>query len=115
MGEIADYLDTLDGAERDAVAHVYERARAVVPEAEEGTGYGMPALRLRGKPLLAVQVARAHVALYPFSPEAVAAVADELAAFSLSKGTIRFQVDHPVPDPVLDLLVSARRDQILGA
>ncbi|WP_243890590.1 DUF1801 domain-containing protein [Cellulomonas dongxiuzhuiae] len=36
------------------VAHVYDLAREVVPDAQQGTGYGMPGLVHRGKPLLSV-------------------------------------------------------------
>jgi len=114
MGEVTDYVASLDGHDREAVQHVYDRARALVPGAEEGVGYGMAALRYRGKALIAVQAAKGHLGLYPFSPEAVAAVASDLAGFSLSKGTIRFSADRPVPDDVLDRLILTRREQIDG-
>ena len=64
------------------------------------------------KPTLVV--AKTHIGLYPFSPAALDTVRDELADFSLSKGTLRFSSDHPVPDDVLDRLVLARRDEIEG-
>ena len=48
MGEVSAYLSTLDGADRDALERVYAIAREVVPEAEEGTSYGMAALLYRG-------------------------------------------------------------------
>ncbi|GLI26774.1 hypothetical protein ARHIZOSPH14_10160 [Agromyces rhizosphaerae] len=114
MGEVTVYVDSLEGPDREAVRRVFDRARALVPEAEEGRGYGMPALRYRGKPLLAVHAAKGHLGIYPFSPEAVEAVASDLEGFSLSKGTIRFSAEQPVPDEVLDRLVEARRAQIDG-
>jgi len=115
MSELSEYLESLTGARREAIAHVYERARALVPDAEDGVGYGMPALRYRGKPLLSVMSAKGHIGLYPFSPPALDTVRDELADFSTAKGTVRFADDHPLPDDVLDRLILARRDEIDGA
>jgi uncharacterized protein YdhG (YjbR/CyaY superfamily) len=112
MGDVTDYIATLDGAERAAVEHVIARARHLVPDADEGRSYAMPALRYRGSPLLSVQATKTHIGLYPFSPAAIDSLAADLSAFDRSKGTVRFQPDHPLPDDVLDRLVLARRDEI---
>lgn len=112
MGDVTDYVAGLAGAEQAAVAHVMDRARALVPEAEEGRSYGMPALRHRGSPLLSAQVTPTHIGLYPFSPAVIEALSADLAGFDVSKGTIRFQPDRPLPDDILDRLVLARRDEI---
>lgn len=115
MGTVDDLLAGLDPADRPSIERVYEIAREVVPEAEQGLGYGMPALVYRGKPLISVMRAKKHIGVYPFSPDAVSAVAGMLAShpgIGLDKGTIRFQPDHPMPDDVVRALVMARRDQI---
>ncbi len=114
MGTIDDYLTGLDAADAAVVAHVYDIARQVVPDAEQGTGYGMPALVHRGQPLLSVMRAARHVGVYPFSPGAVAAVRDLLAGYDVAKGTIRFQPGQPLPDDAVRALVTARRDEIEG-
>ena len=75
MGTVDDYLDELDSDDRDAIERVYAVARGEVPEAEQGKGYGMPALVYRGKPLISVMRAKKHIGIYPFSPAAVSAVA----------------------------------------
>lgn len=117
MGTVDDYLADLDPGDRTAIDRVYALALREVPEAEQGTGYGMPALVYRGKPLISVMRAKKHIGLYPFSPDAVAAVAADVPAVpatGLDKGTIRFQPEHPLPDAVVLALVRARRDQIEG-
>jgi hypothetical protein len=70
MGTIDDYLETLDPPDAVIIAHTYEVARGVVPDAEQGLGYGMPALTYRGKSL-SVMRAKAHFGVYPFSPAAI--------------------------------------------
>jgi uncharacterized protein YdhG (YjbR/CyaY superfamily) len=112
MGEVADYVGSLDGAERAAVARVIERARRLVPDVQEGLSYGMPTLRHRGRPLVAVVARRSHLALYPFSSAVIDGLSRELAAFSPSRGTIRFRPATPLPDDLVDRIVLARRDEI---
>ena len=118
MGTVDDYLEELTPADRDAIDRVYAVARREAPEAEQGKGYGMPALVYGGKPLLSVMRAKKHIGIYPFSPDAVAAVAGALEghpSVSVDKGTIRFQPEHPIPDDVLERLVRARLSQIDGS
>ncbi len=83
-----------------------------MPEAVEGVSYGMPALKVEGKPLLGVVAAAKHLSIFPFSPAVIDAVANRLGGYSLSKGTIRFTSDHPVPDDVLEEIVRLRRAEI---
>jgi uncharacterized protein YdhG (YjbR/CyaY superfamily) len=117
MGELTDYIAGLDGPARDAIERIRARAVELVPDAEEGLGYGMPALTYRGRPLLSVQVAKSHIGYYPFSPAVVDAVHDDLdrGGFDWSKGTIRFQAEHPLSDDLVTRLVVARRDEIDAA
>ena len=117
MGTVDDYLAGLPDDDRDAVGHVYDVAQARVPDAEQGTSYGMAALVLDGKPLFAVVRSKAHVGIYPFSPAAVEAVAGQVDAVEGSgraKGTIRFDPAHPLPDDVVTALVDARVAQVRG-
>jgi uncharacterized protein YdhG (YjbR/CyaY superfamily) len=113
MGSIDDSLASLPQPDRGCLQRVIDIARAVVPEAVDGVSYGMPALKFEGKPLLGVAAAAKHLSIFPFSPDVVDAVADRLDGFSLSKGTIRFTPDHPVPDDVLEEIVRLRRAEIL--
>lgn len=115
MGEIDDYLAGLEEPQRRALERVRDIAERVAPEASQGKSYGMPALRVAGKPLLGFNVSRQHLSLHPFSPEVVSAVADDLAGFSLSKGTIRFNPETPVPEPVLERVVRLRLAEITGS
>jgi uncharacterized protein YdhG (YjbR/CyaY superfamily) len=113
MGDVASYLSSLaDGAARAAIEHAYDLARQAVPEASEGRSYGMAALIYRGRPLFSAVAAKTHLSVFPFSPAVVEAVAADLAEFDLSKGTIRFSADSPIPDQLLTRLVTLRRDEI---
>ena len=114
MGSVDDYLDGLGAGTAAIVRGIYARALEIVPDAEQGEGYGMPALRYRGKPLLSVMVAKSHLSLFPFSASVVAAVAPELEGYDLSKGTIRFSADRQLPAAVVTRIVELRRAEIEG-
>ncbi|MGN8131115.1 iron chaperone [Paenarthrobacter sp. 22069] len=112
MGVVDDSLAEAGDRDRGCLQHVVELARSLAPDATEGMSYGMPALKLDGKPLLAAVPAAKHLSIFPFSSAVVEAVAGRLEGYSLSKGTIRFTVDRPVPDDVLEDIVRLRMAEI---
>ena len=112
MGEVTAYLDGLDADRAAALRRVLAIVAEEAPETQEGKSYGMPALKVAGKPLISVIATKTHLSLFPFSGEIVERVADRLPGFSLSKGTIRFQVDQPLPDDVIRDIVRVRLAQI---
>ena len=112
MGTIGDYLAGLPAEQREALQRVVDVAVRVAPDAVEGTSYGMPALRLGGRPLFGVRASAGHLSVFPFSPAVVDAVAADLTGFSTSKGTIRFEPGHLLPDEVVERLVRLRRAEL---
>lgn len=112
MGAVDEALAQYPAADRDALARVIEVARRMAPDAQEGTSYGLPALRVSGKPLIGVSRTARHLAVYPFSPAAIDAVRDALVGFDVSKGTVRFTAEQPLPDDVVERLVAARLAEI---
>ena len=112
MSEMDEYIDGLSPEQQAALTRVREVVERVAADAEEGVSYGMPAYLYAGRPLLGFRAAKKHLSVFPFSPAAVEAVKDRLEGFDLSKGTIRFTPDRPVPDDVLGDLVRARKEEI---
>jgi uncharacterized protein YdhG (YjbR/CyaY superfamily) len=114
MGTVDDYLVGLPAGQREGFARVVELAMAQAPEAEQGTSYGMAALIYRRKPLLGFRAASGHLSIFPFSPAAITAVADALDGFALSKGTVRFTAEQPLPEDAVITLVRHRMSEIDG-
>jgi uncharacterized protein YdhG (YjbR/CyaY superfamily) len=112
MSAMDEYLDGLPPEQKAALARVRAVVERVASDAEEGVSYGMPAYLYAGRPLLGFRAAKKHLSVFPFSPEAVEAVKKRLEGFDLSKGTIRFTPDQPVPEDVLVDLISARKEEI---
>ncbi|HEY4226194.1 MAG TPA: DUF1801 domain-containing protein [Pseudolysinimonas sp.] len=114
-GPLSAYLDELEPRVAAALGAIALRAEQLVPGLEEGVSYGMPALRYRGRALLSVRATTGHLGYYPFSPSVVDSVAARLKGFSLSKGTVRFSLEHPLPPTIVDRMILARRDEIDAA
>lgn len=115
MAELQEFLEEQDGPVREVFEHIRRLALEVAPGAEEGTSYGLPALKHQGKPLLGFRVAKQHLSIFPFSSGPVDALGDRLAGWGVSKGTIRFAPEHPPPDEVLREVVALRVREIDGA
>lgn len=112
MSYVDDYLEGVPEPRRAVLEHVRAVVHELVPDAEEGKSYSMPAFKYRGKGLLGFISARQHLSIFPFSGEVVERLADRLDGFSLSSGTIRFSVERPLPDDVLRDVVRYRLEQI---
>jgi uncharacterized protein YdhG (YjbR/CyaY superfamily) len=115
MAEVTEYIATLDEPARTIVSGWRARTLDLVPEAEEGTSYGMAALRYRGRPLVSVVATKSGYSIFPFSADVVAAAVAKLDGFSATKGGIRFSDDRPLPDEVFTAMVLGRRAEIDGA
>lgn len=103
---IDDYLAGLDDDKRLALEKLRKTILAAAPRAEECISYQIPAFRLDGKMLVWFGATENHCAFYPGA--VLQEHADELQRFHTSKGTVRFQPDHPLPAALVRKLVKAR-------
>ena len=118
MAEIDEYLAGLDTENAKIIGDAYATARTLVPEAEQGISYGMPALIFHSRPLLSLMRAKGHIGIYPYSAVVVAAVLETLPAIdglSAAKGTVRLPLGAEIPEIVIRQLVLARSDEIREA
>jgi uncharacterized protein YdhG (YjbR/CyaY superfamily) len=80
--------------------------RESAPKAEETISYQMPAFRLNGI-LVYFAAFRDHISFFPTS-SGVAAFKKELSQYEISKGTIRFPLDKPIPLDLVKEIVKYR-------
>ena len=105
---IDEYLAGLSEDKRAALERVRKIINTAAPRAEECISYQLPAFRLDGKRLVAFGASANHCAFYPMSSSTVEAHEKELKGYDTSRGTIRFQPDHPLPAALVRKLVKAR-------
>jgi len=113
MATVNDYLTSITPEQR---MH-YERIKAVVlrlvPDAEETISYGMPTFKYREKPLLYFGAFKNHMSVFP-TPQPVLDMQTQgkLTEFKVSKGTVQFTTDKPLPEEILEQMIQLRKVQI---
>jgi len=104
---VDEYLASVPEPARSTLNRVRAVIRsAVPPETTEAISYGIPAFKYIGV-LLWYAAFSDHCSLFPTS-SVIKALKNELKNFQVSKGTIRFPVDKPLPASLLKKMVKAR-------
>lgn len=103
---INEYLAAVSPEQRAALERLRRIINAAAPAAEECISYKLPAFRFEGRMLVWFGAGTNHCAFYPGG--VVNEFRDELAGFNVSKGTVRFQPDRPLPVAIIRKLVRAR-------
>jgi uncharacterized protein YdhG (YjbR/CyaY superfamily) len=81
-----------------------------VPDAEEAIRYGIPTFRLDGSNLVHFAAFKDHLGFFPTAP-GVEHFRKELSAYRLSKGTIQFPLDKPVPYDLVERIARFRAEE----
>lgn len=108
---VDEYLATLPAEVQAVLRRVRAAIRKALPDAEEVISYQIPAYKLHGGTVLYFAGWKEHFSLYPASAALVAAFADELAPFVVSKGTIRFPLSQPVPVKLVERMAKFRGEE----
>ncbi len=106
--QIDAILATLPEAMATALAALRRTIAAAAPEAEEAIGYGVPAFKYRGRPLVSFGAAKNHGSFYVQSPGVMDAHRSLLVGLDTSTGTVRFTPDKPLSADLVTALVRAR-------
>ena len=106
-GTVADYIASQPVAVRPVLQRVRRIIRTTLREAEEKISYGIPSYRLHGRGAVYFAGWKRHWSLYPVTKPVRTALAPQLAAYELSKGTVRFPLADPVPVGLVKRIVRA--------
>lgn len=104
---VDDYLARASNDQRTALEKIRRTIKAAAPNATESLSYGIAGYKYKGKPLIYLGYAKGHCAVY-----GVPTGGAELEAYDVSKGTIRFPADEPLPVRLVTKIVKARVAEI---
>jgi uncharacterized protein YdhG (YjbR/CyaY superfamily) len=93
---VEDYLAALPDDAHAKREKLRKTIRVAAPMATEGISYGIPAFKHRGA-LVWFAAFKDHFSFFPMSPKVIEEHEEELKSYDLSKGTIRFPTDEPLP------------------
>jgi len=115
VNEIDDYLARVPEPARGTLNKLRGAIRACLPaETTEGFSYRIPAFLYQGKPVAGFAAFARHCSYFPMSGAVVGQLEKELAGYAVSKGTIRFPIDKPLPAALVKKLVKARLAELAG-
>jgi uncharacterized protein YdhG (YjbR/CyaY superfamily) len=112
--EIDAYLDTLEEPKRSTLALLRDTIMAIVPDAEQGISYGMPAFKLRGKTIAGFAAFKNHLSYLPHSGSVIPRLAKETEGYASTKGSLHFPIDKPPPKTLVRKLLSVRMEEAFG-
>ncbi|HSX14892.1 MAG TPA: DUF1801 domain-containing protein [Candidatus Saccharimonadales bacterium] len=107
MSVIDELLEKVPEAERAELERIRRIVHQTVPEADEVMTYGMPGFKYRGKYLVSFAAMKDHLSLFPGAAP-IEALKDQLKAYDLSKGTIRFTLANPIPEKLIKQILNVR-------
>ena len=107
--DIDAYLAEVPEPKRSTLQAVRASIRRIVPDADECISYNMPAFRLDGKVVAGFAAFKHHLAYLPHSGGVFPQLADDLQGYTYSDGSLRFPIDEPLPDALIEKLIAIRR------
>jgi uncharacterized protein YdhG (YjbR/CyaY superfamily) len=106
--DLDGHLDSLTEPHRSTLREMRSRILIVVPEAEQGLSYSMPAFRFCGTTIAGLGAFKNHLSYLPHSGSVLSAVAGELVGYSMTQGALHFPIDQPLPHALTRLLIATR-------
>lgn len=107
MKEVESYLAKLSDDQKKPLEQIRNLVKEMAPDAIEGISYGMPGFKYKGKYLLGYAAFKDHLSFFPTSTP-VEAFQKELKDFKISKGTIQFTAENPIPEELLKQIIEYR-------
>jgi uncharacterized protein YdhG (YjbR/CyaY superfamily) len=103
---IDEYIATFPKNVQRILEELRQAIRDSAPEAEEAISYQIPTFKLNGN-LVHFAAFRNHIGFYPTS-SGIEAFKEELSGYEVSKGTVRFPMNKPIPFDLVMKIVSYR-------
>lgn len=107
MTEIDDVLGSFPEKQSQALRRVHHTLETLLPTSEQDMSWGMPTFRCEGIIITSLLGFQNHNSLFPGS-EVMAIMGDDLAGYTVTKGTIHFEKEKAPPKSFLTALVKAR-------
>ena len=110
--EVDAYLSALDESKRSTLQTLRSTILEVVPDAEQVISYRVPAFRVRGKVVAGFAAFKGHLSYLPFSGSVLAELANDLQGYTMTKSSLHFPVDRPLPKRLVRKLITVRLGEI---
>jgi uncharacterized protein YdhG (YjbR/CyaY superfamily) len=106
--EIDTYLAGVEEPKRSTLQQVRQMILEVIPDADEGISYQLPAFRVKGKVVAGLGAFKNHLSYLPHSGSVFPELKDEVAPYATSRGALQFPTDAPLPKELVEKLLKVR-------
>ncbi|CAB4701969.1 MAG: DUF1801 domain-containing protein [Actinobacteria bacterium] len=110
--DVDAYLSEVDEPKRSTLESLRRTILEIVPDAEQVISYRIPAFRVNGKIVGGFAAFANHLSYFPFSGSVLRQLGDELEGFSMTKSSLHFPIDEPLPRSIVQKLLDVRRAEI---
>lgn len=107
VDDINEYINKQKSPQKEILQKIRRLIKKVEPKATECMNYGVPAFKMRNKNLLMYASFKSHIGIYP-EPETIIYFKKELLKYETSKGTIKFNLEKPIPYKLIEKIVKYR-------
>lgn len=112
--QIDQYLDALEEPKRTTLAQLRQMILDILPEAEQGISYGVPAFKVQGKTIAGFAAFKNHLSYLPHSGSVIPQLAEETEGYTSTKGSLHFPIDSPLPEMLVRELLAVRMAEAFG-
>ena len=107
FSSIDEYIATFPEDVQKIMKQLRGTIKAAAPDVEEKISYGIPTFTLNGKYLIYFAGWKNHISIYPI-PSGSEAFKKEVSQYAEGKGTLKFQIDKPLPLKLISKIVKLR-------
>ena len=106
--KVDEYLASVEEPKRSTLAQLRTTILELVPDADECISYGMPAYKIGGKTIAGFAAFKNHLSYLPHSGSVLDKLSDDLGGYEMTKGSLHFPVDEPLPRALVAALLRTR-------
>ncbi|HET7047204.1 MAG TPA: DUF1801 domain-containing protein [Solirubrobacteraceae bacterium] len=109
--EVDEYLRGVEEPGRSTLQTLRRTILEIVPDAEEVISYRVPGFRVGGETVAGFAAFKHHLSYLPFSGSVLSQLAEELDGYAMTKSSLHFPVDRPLPKALVKKLIKVRLAQ----
>jgi len=106
--DVDEYLRGLDERKRTTLETLRLTILEIIPDADQVISYGVPAFRVDDTTVAGFAAFKSHLSFLPFSGGVLPQLTSELAGYSMTKSSLHFPIDQPLPKALVAKLIATR-------
>jgi uncharacterized protein YdhG (YjbR/CyaY superfamily) len=108
---VSEYIESSPPKARKALRQIRSAVKKAVPGITERISYQIPTFDLDGRYLLYMAAFKNHVSIYPATAGMMAKYGAELKRHRSGAGTLRFDLEEPLPLALITKIVKLRAQE----